>query len=124
VSNDLTTVSGSLALGGTLNVITSPAFDLFGSRTYRVFNYATSGTGSLSGSMAIGSTPDANYLYSVNTATAGQVNLFVQRREAAGRHTCLFAAIVWHGECVCEHGCVVLRHARGISRPPAVRPSA
>ncbi|MEI6239928.1 MAG: autotransporter-associated beta strand repeat-containing protein [Planctomycetia bacterium] len=78
--NDLTTVSGSLALGGTLNVIASPAFDVFGSRTYRVFNYATSGTGSLSGSMAIGTTPDGNYLYSLNTATAGQVNLFVQRR--------------------------------------------
>lgn len=79
-TNDLTTVSGSLALGGTLNVIASPAFGIFGSRTYRVFNYATSGTGSLTGSMAIGSTPDANYLYSLNTATLGQVNLFVQRK--------------------------------------------
>ncbi|NCX99787.1 MAG: hypothetical protein EBX35_14720, partial [Planctomycetia bacterium] len=79
--NDLTTVSDSLTLGGTLNVIASPAFDLFGSRTYRVFNYATSGTGSLAGTMAIGTTPDASYLYSLNTATSGQVNLFVQRRE-------------------------------------------
>jgi fibronectin-binding autotransporter adhesin len=78
--NDLTTVSGSLTLGGTLNVAASPAFDLFGSRSYRVFNYATSGTGLLAGSMAIGTTPDANYLYSFNTATAGQVDLFVQRR--------------------------------------------
>lgn len=79
-TNDLTTVSGSLALGGTLNVIASPAFDLFGNRTWRVFNYATSGTGSLTGSMVIGTTPDTNYLYSLNTATAGQVNLFVQRK--------------------------------------------
>lgn len=78
--NDLTTVSGSLTLGGTLNVAASPAFDLFGSRSYRVFNYATSGTGLLAGSMAIGTTPDANYLYSINTATTGQVDLFVQRR--------------------------------------------
>ena len=78
--NDLTRVAGSLTLGGTLAVIASPVFDLFGSRTYRVFDYATSGSGSLAGSMSIGSTPDANYLYSLNTATAGQVNLFVQRK--------------------------------------------
>lgn len=78
--NDLTRVATSLTLGGTLNVLASPALDLFGSRTWRVFDYATSGTGSLAGSMAVGTTPDANYLYSLNTATAGQVNLFVQRR--------------------------------------------
>jgi fibronectin-binding autotransporter adhesin len=78
--NDLTRVAGSLTLGGTLDVAASPGFDLFGNRTYRVFDYATSGTGALSGSMAIGSTPDANYLYSLNTATLGQVSLFVQRK--------------------------------------------
>ena len=78
--NDLTRVAGSLTLGGTLNVLATPSFDVFGSRTYRVFDYATGSSGSLAGSMSIGSTPDANYLYSLNTATPGQVNLFVQRK--------------------------------------------
>lgn len=78
--NDLTSVSGSLALGGTLNVSATPALDVFGSRSYRVFDYATSGSGSLAGSIAIGTTPSTDFLYSLDTASAGQVNLFVQRK--------------------------------------------
>ncbi|MCX7414552.1 MAG: autotransporter-associated beta strand repeat-containing protein [Planctomycetia bacterium] len=86
--NDLTRVAGSLTLGGTLNVIASPAFDTFGSRTYRIFDYATGGSGSLSGtgSMAIGTTPNADFLYSL-TNTATTVNLFVQRKADIGTVT-------------------------------------
>ncbi|WP_265923282.1 autotransporter outer membrane beta-barrel domain-containing protein [Cupriavidus nantongensis] len=67
--NDLTTVTGNLALGGTLNVSTSPGGS-FGAGVYRIFDYG--GTLTNQG-LSIGSAPAGTYY--VQTSVANQVNL-------------------------------------------------
>jgi fibronectin-binding autotransporter adhesin len=68
--NDLTNVSGNLTLDGTLNVY---GLGNFQQGTYRLMNY----TGSLvNNGLDFGEVP-AGYTYSIDTATAGQVNLMV-----------------------------------------------
>ncbi|WP_333679962.1 autotransporter-associated beta strand repeat-containing protein [Dyella sp.] len=67
--NDLTTVSGNLTLGGTLNVSTSPGGS-FNPGVYRIINYA--GTLTNNG-LSVGSTPAGTYY--VQTSVNHQVNL-------------------------------------------------
>ncbi len=62
-------VGGNLALAGTLDLAAGAGF---GSGTYRLFDY----TGSLTGSLALGTTP-AHSLAVISTATNNQVNLAV-----------------------------------------------
>lgn len=63
-------VTGNLQLGGTNNISAGPGFT---NGTYTLMTYA----GTLSGNLpALGSVP-ANYNYTLNTNTAGQVRLFV-----------------------------------------------
>lgn len=70
-ASDKVIVSGALTLGGTLNVTTLAGF---GTNTYTLIAYA----GALGGSLpAIGTMP-SGYLGSLNTNTAGQVNLVVR----------------------------------------------
>ena len=70
-TNDKIAITGALALGGTLNVTNLAGF---GAGTYPVITYS----GALSGSLpAIGSKP-AGYSCTVNTNTAGKVQLVVQ----------------------------------------------
>jgi hypothetical protein len=64
-------VVGNLALGGTINVTNGPGF---GPGT----NTLLTCTGTLSGNLpTLGSTPTGTYTYSLDTNTAGQVNLVV-----------------------------------------------
>ncbi|MFG1404300.1 beta strand repeat-containing protein, partial [Xanthobacter sediminis] len=63
-------VLGNLSLGGTLNVDGLPAY---GAGIYRGFSYG----GSLAGSVALGMTP-AGYTASIDTSTAGQVNVVLR----------------------------------------------
>lgn len=62
-------VAGDLTLNNTLNIASGPGF---GARTYRLFSY----TGTLTGSPVLGTTP-AGFNYSLDTSMAGQVNLDV-----------------------------------------------
>jgi fibronectin-binding autotransporter adhesin len=74
-ASDRITVSGALALGGTLNVTNLAGF---GTNTYTLMTYG----GALSGSLpAIGVMP-TGYTGTVNTNTAGQVKLVVQAASA------------------------------------------
>ncbi len=63
------TVAGNLTLAGSLSLTTGTGFQ---NGTFRVFDY----TGTLSGSLALGTTP-AHSLYAIDTATSGEVNLVV-----------------------------------------------
>ncbi len=62
-------VTGNLTLNNTLNIASGPGF---GAATYRLFNY----TGTLAGTPVLGTTP-SGFDYSLDTSTAGQVNLDV-----------------------------------------------
>jgi fibronectin-binding autotransporter adhesin len=69
--NDLVNVNGNLVLDGQLNV-TTPAEGTFATGLYRVFNY----TGGLTDhTLDIASAPGGTAGLSIQTATAGQVNL-------------------------------------------------
>ncbi len=64
-------VVGNLTLGGTINLTNGPGF---GAGTNTLLTY----TGTLSGGLpTLGSTPGGAYTYSIDTGTAGQVNLIV-----------------------------------------------
>jgi polygalacturonase len=64
-------VVGNLTLGGTINLTNGPGF---GAGTNTLLTY----TGTLSGNLpALGSTPGGAYTYTLNTNTAGLVNLIV-----------------------------------------------
>jgi autotransporter-associated beta strand protein len=69
-SSDLARVSGTLTLGGTLNISNAGGF---GAGTYVLFTYGGSLTYS---GVSIGSAP-AGYNYSIDTGTVGQVKLVV-----------------------------------------------
>jgi autotransporter-associated beta strand protein len=68
--NDLTVVNGNLTLDGTLNLTALPGF---GIGTYRVFNY----TGALTDNVLDLGTVPGGFLFTVDVATANQVNLIV-----------------------------------------------
>ena len=70
-SSDLTKVSGNLTLGGTLNVSDAGGFT---TTTYTLVTYG--GTLTYNG-VAIGTTPNPSFSYTVSTSTVGQVNLIV-----------------------------------------------
>ena len=64
-------VVGSLTLGGTINLTSGPGF---GTGTNTLLTY----TGTLSGDLpTLGSTPGGSYTYTLNTNSAGRVNLIV-----------------------------------------------
>jgi len=70
-TGDLTVVSGDLTLGGTLNVTDAGGFT---NMTYTLFSYG----GSLAyNGLAVGTTPNTNFTYTVSTNVVGQVNLIV-----------------------------------------------
>jgi autotransporter-associated beta strand protein len=76
-TNDKVAVTGALALNGTINLTNLSGF---AAGTYPIITY----TGALSGSLpAIGSRP-SGYVASVNTNTAGQVRLIVQKLSTPG----------------------------------------
>jgi hypothetical protein len=64
-------VTGSLTLGGTLNISDAGGFT---NTTYTLFTY--SGTLTYN-TVTVGSTPNASFTYTVSTSTVGQVNLVV-----------------------------------------------
>jgi hypothetical protein len=65
-------VTGNLTLGGTINITTNAAGFTTGTNT--LMTYA----GTLGGTLpALGTTPGGNYTYTLDTNTAGQVNLVV-----------------------------------------------
>ena len=64
-------VPGALVLGGTLNVTDGGGF---GAATYTLFSY--SGALTYNG-LAIGATPNTNFIYAISTNIPGQVNLVV-----------------------------------------------
>src|SRR6185436_14622984 len=66
--NDLTVVTGDLVLDGILNVAALPGFG-FGS--YRLFNYGGSVTDNL---LQFGTLP-IGYVYQIQSATPGQIDL-------------------------------------------------
>jgi polygalacturonase len=70
-ASDLTVVSGNLTLGGTLNVTDAGGFT---NATYTLFTYggALNNTG-----LTVGMIPSTNFNYTIDTGTAGQVNLVV-----------------------------------------------
>jgi fibronectin-binding autotransporter adhesin len=69
--SDLIDITGNLSLDGTLNVTNLSGF---GAGTYRLFNYT--GTLSGAGTLLQGTMP-ADYHYTIDTSTTGQVNLGV-----------------------------------------------
>ncbi len=70
-NSDLTVVSSNLTLGGTLNIHDAGGFTAGG---YTLFTYG----GALTcNGVAIGTTPDPSYTYTIDTNTAGQVKLNV-----------------------------------------------
>lgn len=69
-NNTTVAVAGNLALTNTLNIATNGGF---GPGTNTLFTY----TGALNGLPTLGSTPGGAYTYTLNTNTAGQVNLIV-----------------------------------------------
>lgn len=75
VTNDLVIVNGDLALGGFLTIRALAGWNI-GTGQYRLFNY----TGALSGSLTLDGLPTLppnGVVYSIDTATAGEVNLVV-----------------------------------------------
>jgi autotransporter-associated beta strand protein len=71
INSDLTVVSGNLTLGGTLNVTDAGGFT---NGTYTLFTYG----GALTyNGVTMGATPNTNFTYTIDTNTAGLVNLEV-----------------------------------------------
>lgn len=70
-NNDLTAVTSNLTLGGTLNINDAGGF---GPGVYTLITYG--GTLAYNG-LTIGATPSTNFLYVIDTNTAGEVNLNV-----------------------------------------------
>jgi len=70
-NSDRTVVNGNLTLGGTLNISDAGGFT---HGVYTLFSY--SGTLSDSG-LTVGTTPSTNFLYVIDTGSAGQVKLEV-----------------------------------------------
>jgi polygalacturonase len=70
-NSDLTTVASNLTLGGTLNINDAGGF---GVGAYTLFTYG--GALTYSG-LSIGTTPSTNFLYQIDTNTAGAVKLDV-----------------------------------------------
>lgn len=68
--NDLIEIAGDLVLGGLLNIETLTGFD---AGNYRLMNY----TGSLTDNLLLFNNVPGGFEYTVNTATANQVNLTV-----------------------------------------------
>ena len=75
-TSDLTTVTGNLTLGGTVNVTAAAGFAV---GTYTLVTY----TGTLTNNTLTVGTLPAGYAATVNTATAGQVRLVVAASNAA-----------------------------------------
>jgi PKD repeat protein len=74
-SSDLTTVSGNLTLGGTLNIADAGGF---ANGTYTLFLYrGTLTTNNTASILAIGTTPDPSRGYTVDISSNGYVNLIV-----------------------------------------------
>jgi len=71
INSDLTVVSSNLTLGGTLNINDAGGFD---TGTYTLVTYG--GTLTDNG-LTVGTTPDTNLLYVIDTNTAGEVKLNV-----------------------------------------------
>ncbi len=78
-NSDLTVVGGNLTLGGTLNISDAGGF---GVGTYTLFTYAGSLT--YNNGLTIGTTPNTNLFYAINTNTANTVKLNVTYTAPAG----------------------------------------
>jgi len=88
-NSDLTVVSGNLTLGGTINVIDAGGFT---NTAYTLFTYG----GALTyNGVTIGTTPNTNFTYVINTNTAGLVKLDVSG--SAASPTASFTAIPTSG---------------------------
>ncbi len=77
-NSDLTAVYGALGLGGTLNVTDAGGF---GVGTYTLFTYTGGFTNT---GVTIGTVPNPNLYYAIDTGTVGQVNLDVAYTAPAG----------------------------------------
>jgi autotransporter-associated beta strand protein len=76
-TSDQTAVTGNLQLAGVLNITDAGGF---GTGTYTLFTY----TGALSNNgLTVGTTPDADLVYQIDTSIPGQVQLIVLTQFAA-----------------------------------------